>query len=169
MAEKQLERRNRKTSARSSLPKSDGTRSLIRTLGLKVGRIVIDPGHGGHDTGTIGPSGLQEKDLVLDIALKLKALVEEKLGSEVLSPAKTTHSYLLKNAPRWRITARPTLFLSIHANSSRNRRVSGVEHSFWTLPLRLTRKKLLHERIRVLKDDLRVAGPRTEESPERED
>jgi N-acetylmuramoyl-L-alanine amidase len=51
-----------KSIARSSAPKSDGTRSLIRTLGLKVGRIVIDPGHGGHDTGTVGPSGLQEKD-----------------------------------------------------------------------------------------------------------
>ena len=73
-----------KNIARSSIPKSDGTRSLIRTLGLKVGRIVIDPGHGGHDTGTTGPSGLREKDLVLDIALKLKTLVEEKLGSEVL-------------------------------------------------------------------------------------
>ena len=46
-----------------------GDRSLIRALGLKIGRIVVDAGHGGHDTGTIGPNGLMEKDLVLDVAL----------------------------------------------------------------------------------------------------
>ncbi len=47
---------------------STGERSMIRVLGLKVGRVVLDPGHGGHDTGTIGPAGLREKDLVLDVA-----------------------------------------------------------------------------------------------------
>ena len=47
---------------------SSGDRSMIRVLGLKVGRIVLDPGHGGHDTGTVGPEGLREKDLVLDVA-----------------------------------------------------------------------------------------------------
>src|SRR5207249_4218497 len=46
-----------------------GDRSLVRVFGLKLGKVVIDPGHGGHDTGTIGPNGLIEKDLVLDVAL----------------------------------------------------------------------------------------------------
>ena len=50
---------------------ASGDRSMIRVLGLKVGRIVIDPGHGGHDTGTTGPDGLREKDLVLDVAKRL--------------------------------------------------------------------------------------------------
>src|SRR5205085_8101814 len=44
-------------------PPRDGQQSLSRALGLKIGRIVIDAGHGGHDTGTIGPTGLMEKDL----------------------------------------------------------------------------------------------------------
>lgn len=119
-----------KNIARSSVPKSDGTRSLIRTLGLKVGRIVIDPGHGGHDTGTIGPSGLQEKDLVLDIALKLKTLVEEKLGSEVLLTRADDTFVPLEERTAMANHSQADLFLSIHANSSRNRRVSGVETFF---------------------------------------
>jgi N-acetylmuramoyl-L-alanine amidase len=119
-----------KNVARSSLPKSDGTRSLIRTLGLKVGRIVIDPGHGGHDTGTIGPSGLQEKDLVLDIALKLKTLVEEKLGSEVLLTREDDTFIPLEERTTMANHSQADLFLSIHANSSRSRRVSGVETFF---------------------------------------
>ena len=41
---------------------------MIRALGLKVGRIVIDAGHGGHDAGSIGPGGMLEKDLVLDVS-----------------------------------------------------------------------------------------------------
>jgi len=49
-------------------PTTEGNHTLSRALGLKVGRIVLDPGHGGHDTGTIGPTGLMEKDLVLDVA-----------------------------------------------------------------------------------------------------
>ena len=45
-------------------------------------KIVIDPGHGGKDTGTIGPSGLKEKDLVLSVALKLRDLLENRLNTE---------------------------------------------------------------------------------------
>ena len=65
-------------------PNRDGNRSLTRALGLKIGKILIDPGHGGSDTGTIGPSGYREKDLVLDIAKRLGKLIEEQLGSEVV-------------------------------------------------------------------------------------
>lgn len=66
-------------------PNRDGQRSLTRALGLKISRIVIDPGHGGHDTGTIGPHGLMEKDLCLDVALRLGRLIEEKLpGAAVI-------------------------------------------------------------------------------------
>ena len=119
-----------KSIARSSAPKSDGTRSLIRTLGLKVGRIVIDPGHGGHDTGTVGPSGLQEKDLVLDIAMKLKTLVEEKLGSEALLTRADDTFIPLDERTAIANHSQADLFLSIHANSSRSRRVSGVETFF---------------------------------------
>src|SRR5581483_6428695 len=63
---------------------ANGERSLTRVLGLKLGRVVLDPGHGGHDVGTHGPSGLYEKDLVLDISQRLAALLQDRLGSEVL-------------------------------------------------------------------------------------
>src|SRR5439155_5602806 len=66
-------------------PTRDGQSTLTRTLGLKIGRIVIDAGHGGHDTGTIGPTGLMEKDLCLDVALRLGKIIEQRLpGADVL-------------------------------------------------------------------------------------
>ncbi|MFN8008218.1 MAG: N-acetylmuramoyl-L-alanine amidase [Terriglobia bacterium] len=111
-------------------PKSDGTRSLTRTLGLKIGRIVIDPGHGGHDTGTVGPSGLQEKDLVLDISMRLKALVETKLDGEVTLTRTEDVFVPLEERTAIANQTQADLFISIHANSSRNKRVSGVETFF---------------------------------------
>ena len=56
----------------------------MRSLGLKLSRVVIDAGHGGHDTGTIGPGGYTEKELVLDVANRLKELIENELGAEVV-------------------------------------------------------------------------------------
>src|SRR5262249_6584833 len=64
---------------RQARPTRNGERSMIRALGLKIGRIVVDAGHGGHDTGTIGPRGLREKDLVLDVALRLGKLLENRI------------------------------------------------------------------------------------------
>ena len=61
-----------------------GQTSLVRTLGLKINRIVIDAGHGGHDSGTLGPGGIEEKDVVLDVALRLGALLKQKLGADVI-------------------------------------------------------------------------------------
>ncbi len=72
------------SSAHEAEPTSAGDRSLTRVLGLKIGRIVVDAGHGGHDTGTIGPNGLLEKDLVLDVSLRLGRLLETRLGADVL-------------------------------------------------------------------------------------
>src|SRR5260370_27926310 len=69
---------------REAQPTASGGRSLIRALGLKIGRIVIDPGHGGHDTGTIGPHGLEEKDLVLEVGRRLGKMLETRLGAEVV-------------------------------------------------------------------------------------
>src|SRR6202171_1928068 len=66
-------------------PTRDGQSTLTRALGLKIGRIVIDAGHGGHDTGTIGPTGLMEKDLCLDVALRLGKIIRQRLpGAEVV-------------------------------------------------------------------------------------
>jgi N-acetylmuramoyl-L-alanine amidase len=111
-------------------PKNDGTRSLIRTLGLKIGRIVIDPGHGGFDTGTVGPSGLQEKDLVLDISLRLKSLIEDKLGGEVILTRQDDTFIPLETRTEMANQSQADLFISIHANSSRDSKVRGVETFF---------------------------------------
>src|SRR5581483_1124646 len=51
--------------------------AVVRGLGLKINRIVIDAGHGGHDSGTLGPGGLEEKDVVLDVALRLGRLLKQ--------------------------------------------------------------------------------------------
>ena len=106
---------------------SVGGRSMIRVLGLKVGRIVLDPGHGGHDTGTIGPEGLREKDLVLDVAKRLGALIEERLGSEVIYTRSDDVFVPLERRTEIANEAKADLFLSIHANSSTLRSAAGVE------------------------------------------
>jgi N-acetylmuramoyl-L-alanine amidase len=104
-----------------------GDRSLTRALGLKLGRVVLDPGHGGHDVGTHGPSGLYEKDLVLDIAQRLGALIDERLGSEVVY-TRTDDTFIpLEERTRIANEHKADLFLSIHANSSPLRSAAGVE------------------------------------------
>lgn len=102
-------------------------RSLTRALGLKLGRIVLDPGHGGHDHGTTGPKGLMEKDLVLDIAMRLGALIEEEMGSEVIFTRTSDTFVPLETRTQIANEAKADLFLSIHANSSRMVSIAGVE------------------------------------------
>ena len=108
-------------------PTTDGNHTLSRALGLKVGRIVIDAGHGGHDTGTIGPTGLMEKDLVLDISRRLGKLLNEQLGAEVVYTREDDTFVPLENRIALANEKQADLFLSIHANSSRSRDVRGVE------------------------------------------
>lgn len=104
-----------------------GQQSLTRALGLKIGRVVIDPGHGGKDQGTMGVNGLLEKDLVLDIAKRVKALVEEKLGNEVLLTRETDEFIALEERAAFANRHRADLFVSLHANSSPFRLASGPE------------------------------------------
>ncbi len=106
---------------------SSGDRSMIRALGLKVGRIVLDPGHGGHDTGSVGPAGLREKDLVLDVAQRLGRLIEERMGSEVIFTRSDDTFVPLEQRTEIANDAKADLFLSIHANSSPLRSAAGVE------------------------------------------
>ena len=108
-------------------PTARGDRSLIRALGLKIGRIVIDPGHGGHDTGTIGPNGLQEKDLVLEVGRRLGKLLETRLGAEVVYTRKDDTFIPLETRTAIANQQRADLFISIHANSSHDAAARGVE------------------------------------------
>src|SRR5271155_70583 len=112
---------------REARPTVSGDRSLIRALGLKIGKIVIDPGHGGHDTGTIGPNGLEEKDLVLDVGRRLGKLLEARLGAEVIYTRKDDTFIPLETRTAVANQARADLFVSIHANSSRDETARGVE------------------------------------------
>ena len=108
-------------------PNADGDRSLIRALGLKIGRIVIDAGHGGHDTGTIGPNGLLEKDLVLDVALRLGRLLESRLGADVIYTRDDDTFIPLETRTALANEHQADLFVSVHANSSHDPSARGVE------------------------------------------
>jgi N-acetylmuramoyl-L-alanine amidase len=111
-----------------SKPTRDGNRSLTRALGLKINRIVIDAGHGGHDTGTIGPHGLMEKDLCLDVALKLGKEIEEKLpGADVIYTRKDDTFIPLEQRTAIANDAKADLFISVHANSSHDQAARGIE------------------------------------------
>jgi N-acetylmuramoyl-L-alanine amidase len=112
-----------------------GSYSLARQLGLGARRIVIDAGHGGHDPGTIGRGGLQEKDLVLDVALRLERLVRQELAAEVVLTRSTDVYVPLEErtaiANGQLASSHPAdLFLSIHANASRNSTARGIETYF---------------------------------------
>ena len=111
-------------------PPNAGTRSLIRSLGLKLSRVVIDAGHGGHDTGTMGPSGYAEKELVLDVATRLKQLIETGLGAEVVMTRSDDSFVPLEARTAIANQQASDLFISIHANSSRVQSVRGVETFF---------------------------------------
>jgi N-acetylmuramoyl-L-alanine amidase len=113
--------------AREARPTASGDRSLIRALGLKIGKIVIDPGHGGHDTGTIGPDGLEEKDLVLEVGRRLGKMLETRLGAEVVYTRKDDTFIPLETRTAIANQQRADLFISIHANSSHDADARGVE------------------------------------------
>ena len=108
-------------------PTSAGDRSLIRALGLKIGRIVVDAGHGGHDTGTIGPNGIMEKDLVLDVALRLGRLLETRLGADVIYTRDDDTFIPLETRTAVANEHQADLFISVHANSSPDPSARGVE------------------------------------------
>jgi N-acetylmuramoyl-L-alanine amidase len=120
-------KKTREVAAHEARPTANGERSLIRVLGLKIGRIVVDAGHGGHDTGTIGRHGLREKDLVLDVALRLGKLLENRMGAEVIHTRDDDTFIPLETRTAIANQNEADLFISIHANSSRDPAARGVE------------------------------------------
>jgi N-acetylmuramoyl-L-alanine amidase len=110
-----------------AIPTSTGERSLVRALGLKIGRIVIDAGHGGHDSGTLGPGGIQEKDVVLDVALRLGRLLKQRLGADVIYTRSDDTFIPLETRTAIANKAQADLFISVHANSSSDPSARGVE------------------------------------------
>ena len=104
--------------------------SLARQLGLGVKTVVIDPGHGGPRPGTIGRSGLQEKEVNLAVALALQKLLREKAGLEAVLTRESDVDVSLEDRTVIANQKRADLFVSIHANAHRDRKRGGVETFF---------------------------------------
>jgi N-acetylmuramoyl-L-alanine amidase len=115
-------------------PTHDGQSTLTRTLGLKIGRIVIDAGHGGHDTGTIGPTGLMEKDLCLDVALRLGKIIQQRLPGADVTFTRSDDTFIpLEERTHIANEAKADMFISIHANSSQDSGARGIETYYLNL------------------------------------
>ncbi|MBW1708291.1 MAG: N-acetylmuramoyl-L-alanine amidase [Deltaproteobacteria bacterium] len=107
--------------------------SLARQLGLGVKKIVIDPGHGGKDCGATGVTGLREKDLTLRVAKMLAKKIKKDLGIECIL-TRTKDVFLpLEERTAIANTVGADLFISIHANAHRDRRIHGIETYFLNL------------------------------------
>jgi N-acetylmuramoyl-L-alanine amidase len=123
------------SSAAPSLPLGSPSRnlagglSIARQLGLGVSRIVIDPGHGGHDPGAKG-AGTTEAELVLDVSLRLEKLLQKIPGLEVVLTRRTDDYVALQERTAIANRENADLFLSIHANASNSPQAQGIETYF---------------------------------------
>jgi N-acetylmuramoyl-L-alanine amidase len=103
--------------------------SLSRQLGLRVARIVIDPGHGGYDPGAMN-DGVSEADVVLDVAMRLERMLAQQPGAEVVLTRRANVYVPLEERTAMANRADADLFLSIHANASEDDRARGIETYF---------------------------------------
>jgi N-acetylmuramoyl-L-alanine amidase len=117
-------------------PSANGTGkfSVARQLGLGISKIVIDPGHGGHDPGA-SAFGISESELVLDVTLRLEKLLREQPGMEVVLTRRTNDFVSLEERTEKANRESADLFLSIHANASANETARGVETYFLNFAL----------------------------------
>jgi N-acetylmuramoyl-L-alanine amidase len=106
--------------------RTEGAR--VQAAPLRV--IVLDAGHGGHDSGAVGPSGLQEKDLVLDVTRRLARMLEEGLGLKVALTRTDDRFVPLRERAAFANAQRADLFVSVHANAHRVSVSEGVETYF---------------------------------------
>jgi len=121
-----------KVKRRPGLDTEPKTLSLAKQLGLHVGRVVLDPGHGAHDPGASG-HGLVEKDLVLSIAKKTAHTLRKQYGIEVMMTRKTDTFVPLEERTAMANTSRADLFVSIHINAAPRKNVRGLESYFLNL------------------------------------
>ena len=114
---------NKPAAPQEEKPKKEGRKD---TAGKPL-RIVIDPGHGGRDTGAIGPNGVEEKTVTLALAKKLAKDLEEKTGATVYLTRTTDKEVSLEKRNALANAKKADLFISIHVNANKNRKISGIE------------------------------------------
>ncbi|MGA9525123.1 MAG: N-acetylmuramoyl-L-alanine amidase, partial [Myxococcaceae bacterium] len=100
--------------------------TLAEQLGLKVRRVVIDAGHGGHDTGAIGKKGTREKDVTLAVSRRVAEILSER-GLEVILTRNDDTYVRLEDRSRIANEAKGDLFISIHCNAAESRKLRGIE------------------------------------------
>ena len=107
------------------------SKSLVKQLSLGVKRIIIDPGHGGRDYGAPGRiKGVHEKKIVLQIGRKLAKKIRKEIKCEVLMTRNNDKFLTLEERTAIANTKNADLFISIHTNANRDRRVSGIQTFF---------------------------------------
>lgn len=111
----------------------DKPKAAVKGTPAKIRRIVVDPGHGGHDPGAIGARGTREKDVVLQIALKLANKLRDELGLDVVLTRKTDVFLELQERTAIANQVGADLFVSVHANAALNRASSGIETYYLNL------------------------------------
>jgi N-acetylmuramoyl-L-alanine amidase len=116
---------------RSTLPVPDRDPGLLMGVPALM-TVVLDPGHGGHDTGAIGPTGLMEKDVVLDLALRLRRLLQERLGIRVIMTRTEDVFIPLQERAAMANRAKADFFVSLHANGATKRGAVGFETFYFT-------------------------------------
>jgi N-acetylmuramoyl-L-alanine amidase len=109
-------------------PGGDRERERVQATPLRL--IVLDAGHGGDDPGAVGPSGLQEKELALDVTRRVARLVDDRLGVKVMLSRDGDYFVPLRDRTSFANRARADLFVSIHANAHRQAVSAGVETYF---------------------------------------
>src|SRR5207237_5943445 len=92
-----------------------------RQARLDIDTIVLDAGHGGKDPGAIGRTGLTEKAVVLDVALRLRELLQDRLGKKVLMTRATDTFIELDDCAKFANEHKADLFVFIHINSNLRR------------------------------------------------
>ena len=111
----------------------DDKKKLPKSVIGKVRRIVVDPGHGGHDPGAIGGGGTREKDIVLQIGLRLAKLLKDEVGLDVVMTRSTDVFLELQERTAIANQVGADLFVSIHANAALNRNAAGIETYYLNL------------------------------------
>lgn len=125
---------------------SGGQLILDLTTSAAAGHVVaLDPGHGGRDPGAIGPTGLRESDVVLDIALRVRDLLTAD-GIRVAMIREADETVELQDRPGLARDAGATIYVSLHANASPRAVVNGTE-TYYLTPQSLALAQMIQDEL----------------------